>query len=68
MTLTEIEWIEMDAPRFWSRVYTLKAQTNCTLEQAIQAVQLSDRSTSNEENSPHSGDTNVYRHHSGISR
>jgi hypothetical protein len=41
--MTELEWLEMASPRLWARVYTLKAQTNCTLEHAIQAVQATDK-------------------------
>jgi len=43
MTLDELQWLELAGPRFWARVYALKAQTGCTLEMAIKAVQAADR-------------------------
>jgi hypothetical protein len=44
-TLDEIQWLEMASCRFWVRVYEVKAQTGCSLELAIKAVQMSDRLT-----------------------
>jgi len=49
---TELQWIEMAGPRFWARVYEVRAQTNCTIELAIKAVQAADKDTPNE-TSPH---------------
>jgi hypothetical protein len=41
--LSDLEWLEMANRMFWSRVYTLKAQTGCTLEMAILAIRDADR-------------------------
>lgn len=41
--LNELEWIELASRKFWARVYSLKALTNCTLEDAIKAVQATDQ-------------------------
>jgi len=41
--MTELEWLDLASVRFWARVYALRALTNCTLEDAIRAIQLADR-------------------------
>jgi hypothetical protein len=56
---TELEWIEMAGPRGWARVYQLIAETSCTLEHAIQAVQATDKDMPNETSRPDTDCTNL---------
>jgi hypothetical protein len=65
---TELQWIEMAGPRWWARVYTLKAQTNCTIELAIRAVQLTDKDRPNETSLHHPGAADLPRGNRRISR
>lgn len=57
--MNELQWIEMAAPRFWARVYTLKAETNCTIELAIRAVLAADKDVPNETNACPAGAGNL---------
>jgi hypothetical protein len=66
--MNELQWIEMAGPRFWARVYALKAETNCSLELAIRAIQLTDRNMSNETHACSAGAADLPRGDRRISR